>query len=74
MKWIKHDPKTRSKYNTELVWYVRLPLVLNTYQGIVNVIYEFQGAKMNDLNSFRTEHRKPFRKVCDIYVIYFFIF
>lgn len=68
MKWIKHDPQTRSKYSTELVWYVRLPLVLNTYQGVVKAS-EFQGAKINDLSAFRTEHRKPFRKVSLIYVI-----
>lgn len=70
MKWIKHDPQTRSKYSTELVWYVRLPLVLNTYQGVVKV-FEFQGAKINDLSSFRTEHRKPFRKVSVNFCNYF---
>lgn len=63
MNWIKHDPATRSKYSPELLWYVRLPLVLNTYQGVIKV-HEFQGARINGLSSFRMEHRKPFRKVC----------
>lgn len=62
MNWIKHDPLIRSKYSPELLWYVRLPLVLNTYQGVIK-IHEFQGAKINGLSSFRMEHRKPFRKV-----------
>ncbi|KAE9526919.1 hypothetical protein AGLY_013567 [Aphis glycines] len=61
MNWIKYDSITRSKYSSELLWYVRLPLVLNTYQGI-NKIHEFQGAKINKFSSFRTEHRRPFRK------------
>lgn len=68
MNWIKHDPCTRSKYSPELLWYVRLPLVLNTYQGVIKV-HEFQGAKLNGLSSFRMEHRKPFRKVCIILII-----
>jgi len=42
-----------------------MPLVLNTYQGIIKV-HEFQGAKINGQSSFRMEHRKPFRKVCGI--------
>lgn len=65
MDWVKYDPVTRSKYSTELLWYVRLPLVLNTYQGVIKV-HEFQGARINGITSFRTEHRKPFRKVCRI--------
>jgi len=65
MKWVKHDPIIRSKYSPELLWYVRLPLVLNTYQGVIKV-HEFQGARINGISSFRMEHRKPFRKVCDI--------
>lgn len=69
MNWIRHDPAVRSKYCTDLLWYVRLPLVLNTYQGIIKV-HEFQGARINGLSSFRMEHRKPFRKVSSIYLIY----
>lgn len=61
MNWIKYDPTTRSKYSSELLWYVRLPLVLNTYQGVIKV-HEYQGAKINELSSFRMEHRRPFRK------------
>ncbi|XP_026814200.1 kelch-like protein 3 [Rhopalosiphum maidis] len=61
MNWIKYDPATRSKYSSELLWYVRLPLVLNTYQGVIKV-HEFQGAKLNEISSFRMEHRRPFRK------------
>jgi hypothetical protein len=68
MKWIKHDPASRSKYSPELLWYVRLPLVLNTYQGVIKV-HEFQGARINGISSFRMEHRKPFRKVCSDKVI-----
>ncbi|XP_029341272.1 kelch-like protein 3 [Acyrthosiphon pisum] len=61
MNWIKYDPATRWKYSTELLWFVRLPLILSTYQGIMNVC-EYQGAKINELISFRMEHRRPFRK------------
>ncbi|XP_025199504.1 kelch-like protein 3 [Melanaphis sacchari] len=61
MNWIKYDPVTRSKYSSELLWYVRLPLVLNTYQGVIKN-YGYHGSKRNELNSFRMEHRKPFRK------------
>jgi len=69
MNWIKYDPAIRSKYSSELLWYVRLPLVLNTYQGVVKV-HEYQGAKINELSSFRMEHRRPFRKVSSAYFIY----
>lgn len=68
MNWIKYDPATRSKYSSELLWYVRLPLVLNTYQGVIKV-REYQGAKINELSSFRMEHRRPFRKVSSVYLI-----
>ncbi|VVC34696.1 Galactose oxidase/kelch, beta-propeller,BTB/Kelch-associated,Galactose oxidase, beta- [Cinara cedri] len=61
MKWIRHNPLIRFKYSSELLWYVRLPLILNTYQGIIN-IHELACAKINSLSSFRKEHRKPFRK------------
>ncbi|XP_060855793.1 kelch-like protein 3 [Metopolophium dirhodum] len=61
MNWIKYDPVTRYKYSSELLWYIRLPLFINTYQGVTKV-HDYQGAKIDKLISFRMEHRRPFRK------------
>lgn len=64
MNWIKYDPATRSKYSAELLWYVRLPSILNNYQGVIQV-HEFQISRLRSLSSFRMEHRNPFKKVCN---------
>jgi len=68
MNWINYDPVTRYKCSSELLWYVRCPLVLKTYQGLINV-HDYQGAKIDKLSSFRMEYRRPFRKVSSAYLI-----
>jgi len=67
MNWMRYEPATRSKYSSELLWYVRMPLVLH-YQGVLK-LHNYQGAKIDKLCSFRMEHRRPFRKVSSAYLI-----
>lgn len=55
----------RFQYTIHLLWYIRMPLILNTYQGVRNS-YELQSAKINSDSSFRLKYRKPFKKVCSI--------
>lgn len=65
MNWVECDLKGRFKHTIDLLWFIRMPLILNTYQGVKNS-YELQNAKIYSNCSFRLKYRKPFKKVCSI--------
>lgn len=64
--WVKQDQVKRYPISVPLLWYVRMPLILNTYQGIKNN-YKLQNAKIDSACSFRLKYRNPFKKVCSRY-------
>lgn len=65
MNWVQHDLFARFKCAVKVLWYIRMPLILNTYQGLKQT-YELQNAKIKSVSSFRMKYRKPFKKVCSI--------